>query len=181
MNVEETEVMRMLIHPSPVKNMIDQKQAENMDYLNSFGSTMTNDARCTWEIKSRITTAKQHSPRRKLFLQVKLDLNLRKKVLKGYILSIALYIAETLTPREVDHKYLESSEMWCSRRMEKMQLDRSCEKRRSITQRQGGKEYPTNNREKEGQLDWSNLAMELSFTTRYRRKERCDEKTRKKT
>jgi hypothetical protein len=67
MNVEETEVMRMLRHPSPVKNMIDQKQLENMDYLKSLGSMITNDARCTREIKSRITMAKQHSPRRNLF------------------------------------------------------------------------------------------------------------------
>ena len=62
-----------------------------------------------------------------------------------------------------------------------VQLDRSCEKRRSITQRQGGEEYPTNNREKEGQLDWSYLALELPSTTRYRRKERRDGRTRKET
>jgi hypothetical protein len=43
---------------------------------------ITNDARCTQEIKSRVAMAKQHSPRRKLFLQVKLDLGLRKKLLK---------------------------------------------------------------------------------------------------
>jgi hypothetical protein len=35
-------------------------------------------------------------------------------------LSIALYGAETWTLRKVDHKYLESSEMWCWRRMEKI-------------------------------------------------------------
>ena len=120
MNVKETEVMKMLRHPSPVKNMIDQKQPENMDYLNSLGSMITGDARCTREIKSRITLAKQHSPRRKLFLQVKLDLSLRKKLLNGYILSIALYSAETWTPREVDQKHPESSEMCCSRRMERI-------------------------------------------------------------
>jgi hypothetical protein len=32
MNVEETEVIRMLRHTSAVKNMIDRKQQENMDY-----------------------------------------------------------------------------------------------------------------------------------------------------
>ena len=119
MNVEETVVMRMLRHPSPVKNMIDRKQPENMNYLNSLGRMITNDARCTREIKSRIAMAKQHSPRRQLFLQVKLDLNLRKKLLKCYIWSVALYRVETWTLREVDQKYLESSEMWCWRRMEK--------------------------------------------------------------
>jgi len=39
---------------------------------------------------------------------------------KCYILSIALYGAETWTLRAVDQKHLESSEMWCWRRMEKI-------------------------------------------------------------
>jgi hypothetical protein len=37
-----------------------------------------------------------------------------------YIWSIALYGAETRTLRKVDQKYLESFEMWCWRRMEKI-------------------------------------------------------------
>jgi hypothetical protein len=34
--------------------------------------------------------------------------------------SIALYGAETWTLRAVDHKHLESFEMWCWRRMEEI-------------------------------------------------------------
>jgi hypothetical protein len=49
-----------------------------------------------------------------------LDLKLRKKPLKCYIWSIALYGAETWTLRTVDQKRLESFEMWCWRRMEKI-------------------------------------------------------------
>ena len=49
-----------------------------------------------------------------------LDLNLRKKLVKCYILTIALYGAETWTLRAADRKYLESFEMWCWRRMEKI-------------------------------------------------------------
>jgi hypothetical protein len=50
----------------------------------------------------------------------KLDLNLRKKLIKCYIWSIALNGAETWTLRKVDQKYLESFEKWCWRRMEKI-------------------------------------------------------------
>jgi hypothetical protein len=39
---------------------------------------------------------------------------------KCYIWSIALYGAETWTLQAVDQKHLESSEMWCWRRMEKI-------------------------------------------------------------
>ena len=49
----------------------------------------------------------------------KLDLNLRKKLVKCYVWSIALYGAETWTLRATDQKRLESFEVWCWRRMEK--------------------------------------------------------------
>ena len=48
------------------------------------------------------------------------DLELSKKLVKCYIWSIALYGAETWTLRAVDQKHLESFEMWCWRRMEKI-------------------------------------------------------------
>ena len=56
---------------------------------------------------------------KKTLFTSKLDLNLRKKLVKCYIWSMALYGAETWTLRAADQKYLESSEMWCWRRMEK--------------------------------------------------------------
>jgi hypothetical protein len=38
----------------------------------------------------------------------KLDLNLRKKLVKRYICSIAFYVVETWTLRKTDHQYLGS-------------------------------------------------------------------------
>jgi hypothetical protein len=50
-----------------------------------------------------------------------LDLEQRKKLVKCYIWSIALYGAETWTLRAVDQKNMESSEMCCCwKRMEKI-------------------------------------------------------------
>ena len=48
---------------------------------------------------------------KKTLFTSKLDLNLRKKLVKCYIWSMALYGAETWTFRTADKKYLESSEM----------------------------------------------------------------------
>jgi hypothetical protein len=50
----------------------------------------------------------------------KMDLELKKKLVKYYIWSIALYGATTWTLRTVHQKHLESFEMWCWRRMEKI-------------------------------------------------------------
>jgi hypothetical protein len=90
-----------------------------MFYLNYLGRMITNDARCTHEIKARIAMAKAAFHKKKTLFTSKLDSNLRKKLVKCYIQSIALYGAETWTLQKVDQKYLESYEMWCWRRMEK--------------------------------------------------------------
>jgi hypothetical protein len=49
--------MRISKQICPMQATIHQKQ-ENMEYFNYLGSKITNDARCTSEIKSRIATAK---------------------------------------------------------------------------------------------------------------------------
>ena len=48
------------------------------------------------------------------------DLKLRKKLVKCYICSIALHGAETWTLRAVDRKHVEGFEMWCWRRIQKI-------------------------------------------------------------
>ena len=108
MNVEKTKVMRISRQPSPVTVMIDQKQLENVKCLKYLGSLLTNDGRCTHEIKSRIAKAKAAFSKKQILFTSKLDLNLRKKLIKCYIWSMALYGAETWTLRAADQKYLES-------------------------------------------------------------------------
>jgi hypothetical protein len=92
----------------------------NVEYYNYLGGMITNDARCTREIKSRIAMAKATFNEKKNLFTSKLDLSLRKKLVRCYIWIIALYGAETWTLRKVDQKYPESFEMWCWRRMEKI-------------------------------------------------------------
>ena len=51
MNVEKTKVMRISRQPSPVTITIDQKQLENVKCFKYLGSMLTEDGRCTCEIK----------------------------------------------------------------------------------------------------------------------------------
>jgi hypothetical protein len=111
MSVEKTKVMRISRQPAPMKLMIDQKQLENVEYFNYLGSMITNDAKRTREIKSRIAMSKAAFNKKKNLFTSKLDLNLKKKVVKCYFWSIALYGAETWTLRKIDQQYLESFEM----------------------------------------------------------------------
>jgi len=58
--------------------MIDQKQPENVEYCNCLSSMVTNYAKCTREIKSRIAMAKAALNKKKALFTTKLDLNLWK-------------------------------------------------------------------------------------------------------
>jgi hypothetical protein len=111
--------MRMRISRQlfPVKHMIDRKQLENVESFKYLGSKLTNHGRCTCEMKSRIVMAKDAFVKKRAIFTSKMYLELRKKPVKYYIWSVALYGAETWTLRAVDQKHLESLEMWCWRRM----------------------------------------------------------------
>jgi len=72
------------------------------------------------EIKCSIAVAKAAFNKKRALFTSTLDLKLRKKLLKCSIWNIESYGAETWTLRAVDQKHLESFEMWCWRRIEKI-------------------------------------------------------------
>ena len=84
-----------------------------MESFKYLGSILTNDGRCTCEIKCKIAMAKAAFNKKKALFTGTLDLELRKKLVKRYVWSIALYGAENRSLRAVDQKNLESFEMWC--------------------------------------------------------------------
>ena len=67
---------------------------EKVENFNLLGTKIIDDARCTREIKSRIVVGKAASNWQKTLFTSKLDLNLRKKPVKCYTWSIALYVLE---------------------------------------------------------------------------------------
>jgi len=64
-------------------------------YVYIYIYILTNDGRCTCEIKCRIAMAKAAFNKKRTFFTSTLDLELRKKLVKCYVWSIALYGAET--------------------------------------------------------------------------------------
>jgi hypothetical protein len=57
--------------------------------------------------------AKAAFNKKKALFSSKLDLKLRKKLVKCYIWSLTLLSVETWTLGEVEHNYLESFQVWC--------------------------------------------------------------------
>jgi hypothetical protein len=69
---------------------------QHLNYFNYLGSIITNYARSTCEIKSRIVIAKVEFKRKKNLSTNNVELNLKKKKLaKFYNWSIAFYATET--------------------------------------------------------------------------------------
>jgi len=104
----------------PSKNYDRSKTTGECGSFKYLGSILTNDGRCSCEIKCGIAMAKAAFGKKGALFTGKLYLELRKKLVKCYIWSIALYGAETWTLRVADQKHLESFEMWCWRRMEQI-------------------------------------------------------------
>jgi hypothetical protein len=119
----KNKVMRISRQSLPLKIMIDKKKKlQNVESSKYLGSMLTNDGRYTCKIKSRIVTAKAAFNKKRALFTSTLDLELRKNLVKCYIWRRALrvYGAETGTLRAVDQKRLESFELWCWTRMEKI-------------------------------------------------------------
>jgi hypothetical protein len=57
------------MQPTPLKIVRDQKQQKNVEYFSYFGSMITNDDRCTREIKSSIAMVKAAFNKKKTFHQ----------------------------------------------------------------------------------------------------------------
>jgi hypothetical protein len=93
-NVEKTKTVRISNQPTPLQIKLDKRTVENVEEFNYLGSMITNDARCTREIKARIAMAKAAFNRNKTLFTSKLDLELRKKLVKCYVWSIALYVVQ---------------------------------------------------------------------------------------
>ena len=119
-NTAKSKVMRISKSNVPLNVNVGGSLLEDVSHFKYLGSTLTYDGTSTQEIRERIGMAKAAFYDKINLLEGKLDLQLRKQMLKCYVWSVALYGAETWTLRKQERTYLESFEMWCWRKMEKI-------------------------------------------------------------
>jgi hypothetical protein len=85
MNVKGTNIMRISRQLLPANIIIEQKQLENVESFKYFGCILTNDGRCTCEIKCRIAMDKVAFNKKRTLFTSTLNLELRKKLVNCYV------------------------------------------------------------------------------------------------
>ena len=93
-------------------------QTETFTYL---GTLITEDGKCTKEIKCRIAQSKTaFTNLKKILTNKKVPFKTRFRVLRCYVWPVLLYACETWTLNLESKKLLESVEMWYLRKMERI-------------------------------------------------------------
>ena len=120
-NLKKTKVMRITHHKNrTMKIVLEGKTIEVVNDFKYLGSLITSDGYCETEIRKRIAKAKASFTENEVLLTSNTNLQLRKRYIKTVVWSNALYAAETWTLTSADIKRLEAFEMWCWRRMLKI-------------------------------------------------------------
>ena len=120
-NTSKTKVMRIARRQGPPINIqIGVENVEEVSHFKYLGSIITQEGNCSKEIKSRIAQGKVAFERERRTLTGKLKMELKKRFVKSFIWSVALYGSETWTIKATDKKHLEAFEMWIWRRMLKI-------------------------------------------------------------
>ena len=119
-NIKKTKTMKVARKAGKLDIMIEGKKLEQIKQYKYLGSIIEEEGRCNKEIRARIGMGKSVFNKKKTTFCSKMDIGLRKRLVKCYVWSTMLHGAETWTLRKKDIEMLESFEMWIWRRMEKI-------------------------------------------------------------
>uniref|UniRef100_A0A8D8X5H0 Craniofacial development protein 2 n=1 Tax=Cacopsylla melanoneura TaxID=428564 RepID=A0A8D8X5H0_9HEMI len=123
-NMKKTEILVCAKEREEVNIKINNEKIKQINTFKYLGSNITEDAKCTSDIKQRIALAKiAFNKKKTLLCSNNVSPSIRKQLIKSLVWSVALYGSESWTISERDKKRIEAFEMWCWRRMERKQTD----------------------------------------------------------
>ena len=119
-NANKTKTMVIGRKVKKVNLRILNEAVEQVDSFKYLGCTISSNMSCCQEVKRRIAMAKEAFNRKRSIFCGPLEKELRKRLVKCFVWSVALYGAETWTLRRSEEKRIEAFEMWIWRRMERV-------------------------------------------------------------
>lgn len=120
-NVKKTKTMLVSKGTIGAVNIVlDGQTIEQVEKFRYLGAMISEDGRCETEVKARIAMAKDAFSRRKELLKRSMSIQMKKRIVKAVVWSVALYGCETWTLKKDETRRLEALEMWIWRRMERV-------------------------------------------------------------
>jgi len=120
-HVKKTKVMKISRKGGGEINIfLEGQKVEQVKQFKYLGSLLTEDGKSKAEIRARIGMAKTAFNKKKVLLTKTLSKDIKKRIIKAVVWSVALYGAETWTLQKEEVRRLEAFEMWVWRRMEKV-------------------------------------------------------------
>ena len=117
-NINKMKTMIIGRKPKKIDIRIKDESVEQVDRSKYLGCNISSNLNCCQGVKQRIAMAKEAFNRKRSIFYGLLEKELRKRLVKCFVWSIALYRAETWTLRRNEQKPLEAFEMWIWRRIE---------------------------------------------------------------
>ena len=101
-NIDKSLVMRVSRSNELMQIKVNNRELKEIDHFKYLGGVLTRGDYCTKEIKMRITISKEAFNRKKSLLRSKINIELKKKLVRCYVWSMALYGSETCTLRKLE-------------------------------------------------------------------------------
>src|SRR5215469_7385752 len=99
--------------------MVDGEQVEHVKQFQYLGTWLTEDSRSSVDVKCRIALAKVAFNSMKELFTSRLQMPLKKRIIKTVMGPVLLYSCETWSLRKKEIQRLEACEMWIWRRVTK--------------------------------------------------------------
>ena len=117
-NKNKTKTMAIGRKPKKIDMRIEDESVELVDSFKYLGCHISSNLNCCQEVMQKIAMAKEAFNRKRSIFCRPLEKELRKRLVKCFMWSVVLYVAEIWTLRRNEQKRLEAFEMWVWRRLE---------------------------------------------------------------
>ena len=120
-NTKKTKIMKMsTVERRTMKITVNGQNLERVKQFCYLGSLVTEDCRSCHDIRRRIALGKEAFNKKSDLMRGSLSLHLKKRMVKAFVRSVALYGSETWTLQKEDIRRLEAFEIWIWRRKMKV-------------------------------------------------------------